>query len=987
MRTDSTVFKKTALLALALTFGATLAVVAFAAVSQIPLFLVSNSQPNVMILFDNSWSMNTIMQHGDYNPDGKTTYSGYFSSTEQYYRQERKGDGTYEILAGSRSISGDSNGYYTAPNGVKIKLPFPSDPTYQGALWDGNYLNWLFYHASVSQRQAISEDSRLQKTRIQAARGVVGNLVKSTSGIRFGLAKFRGNVFDSDGAIKVKDCGALDATNVDATVNAIKGETATPLGEALAEIWHYFKGGLSPYDNSVTYTSPITTSCQKNYTIILTDGEPTNDACYKGDFQSYKCSNDTTANTSTHLSDVAAYMSTNNIHKVDTYTIGFAIDSDLLRSSATAMVDTNGDGIQDTSGYFTAFSEDVLMAALQRVIDEISSQVSSGSAVTVNSANLRTDSTLYRAKFDSADWSGSLEAFRLHETTGAIIGYPNSPQWEAGGKLKARTTPRDIYTAGTVSGVYQRLDFTTANQPAIALAGFPNYSSAWIGYVRGDSSPANYRQRTAKLGDMVNSTPVISGPPDATYRDHNYSAFRQTYSSRQSLVLVGANDGMLHAFNANTGEEQWSFIPKSLLGKLKLLRKIPFVHTNYVNGAITIGDAYIKSKNPSGVSDSSAAWHTIAVCGLREGEKSFFALDITDPASPIPLWEIDSSAYSNLGYSFATPLILKLRDKSQTEGFRWVAVLANGYEGGAGDTASLLVVDLATGAVVKEIADKGTAPNGLATPAAIDKDRDGYADYLYAGDLNGRLLKFDLSSDNSATWKAERLFQATDPADVAQPITTSPDVVIRHGYQYVFFGTGKYYEAGDRTSTQTQSFYGVKDNNTTKNLTRSDLTRQTVATVSSGAARYRVSSDNPIGTNMGWYINLPEVGERVITDPIVSSRKVIFTTFTPATASCSSGGTSWLMEVFLDTGGTVIKPVFDVTGDGRITAGDTLIYGGGARLPTGLYLGDGLAAVPAIVGAGGGIEYKYIGIGGSISKLVEGGATNQFGLRSWRQTK
>jgi len=173
---------------------------------------------------------------------------------------------------------------------------------------------------------------------------------------------------------------------------------------------------------------------------------------------------------------------------------------------------------------------------------------------------------------------------------------------------------------------------------------------------------------------VVNSPPTIFGPPNGLYDENNYNVFKRTRSTRQVLILAGANDGMLHAFDATTGDENWAFIPQSLLGKLKLLRSVPYLHTNFVNGAITIGDAFIHSKDATtGEADNSAAWHSIVICGLREGGKSFFALDLTDPQNPIPLWEVSSSSTNGLGYSFGTPLIVKVRD-SERRGERWVEI-------------------------------------------------------------------------------------------------------------------------------------------------------------------------------------------------------------------------------------------------------------------------------------------------------------------------
>jgi type IV pilus assembly protein PilY1 len=826
------------------------------------------------------------------------------------------------------------------------------------------------------------------KTRIQTARTVVSDLVKSTPGVKFGLAVFNSS---NDGGRVIKNCGDLTAANVDATVNAINADTFTPLGEALGEVWHYFKGGASAYNSGVTYTSPITSYCQKNFTIIVTDGEPTYDHCYKGDFSGYGCvsgGEDVNDNDS-HLADIALHMFNNPAvpaysgSNIITYAIGFTVNSALLQQTAA-----NGGG-----QYFTSSDGAGLASALQTVVSSIIGMVSSASSVAVNTAFLTTSTRLYRARFDSTNWSGYLEAYNLDKATGDVIGYPGTPLWEAGSRLTSRSTAREIYTAGTLSGVYKRADFTTANRTTVAAAAsFANYSSNWIDYVRGDSSPAGYRVRTSKLGDMIYSPPLIYGPPDGYHTDHNYTDFKQTNSTRQALVLAGANDGMLHAFNVDTGDEEWAFIPSSLLNNLPLLRNNPYTHQSYVDGIITVGDAYIASKDANGVSDTTPAWHSIAACGLRGGGRSFFALDITDPTNPIPLWEItpQSPAANGLGYSFGTPLILKLKDNSQPEKFRWVAALANGYEGiTSGKAASLIIVDLATGAILKEIVVDsttftGVSPNGLSTPTAIDKDGDGYADYLYAGDLKGRLWKFDVTGGGSGSWNASLLFTATDSTAKVQPITTAPDVVLRNGFQIVFIGTGKYLENGDQNTTQTQSLYGIYDKNDKKTVPRSNLTQQTLSEVSFNGNTYLQSSDNPVGTS-GWYADLPRSSERVIVDPVVRSGKIIFTTFVPTTDPCGAGGVSWLIELNLDTGGTPLKPAFDLDNSGYVDSGDKLSSG---KYATGTFIGEGIAATPTIVGAGGGQEYKYITSStGAITKLLEGGGSSQFGPRSWRQLK
>lgn len=997
MKTDNITFNRFSRIFLVLILLAVLAPFALATVSQVPLFLSGSVQPNVMILLDNSGSMDSIMHHKDYAPS--TTYSGTFRDADIYYQYTSNGyHYLWDMYGDGSYIVDDTNGNFTR-NGKTIKLPLPYDNT----RWDGRYLNWIFYNATSADYSTLATDSSLVVTRIQTARSVISNLVKNVSGVRFGLSVLN---YNSGGTV-TKGCGALTSSNVDSVVNGISASTWTPLGEALSEIWQYFKGGASLYNSGVSYTTPVTQTCQKNFVIAVTDGEPTYDGCYKGDFSSYGCDNSETA--PSHLADVAGYMNANaptsGGQSVQTYTIGLTFASTLLQQTAA-----NGAG-----QYYTTTSGMDLGTALQNALNDIMGRVSAASAVAVNTAFLTSNTKLYRTLFDSSDWVGYLQAYSINSSTGDVTGYPNSPLWEAGSLLNSRTSARNIYTAGQVSGGnYMRYDFTTTNASTLAGAAFMNFSSSsasnLVSYVRGDSTPAGYRVRNSKLGDMIYSTPVISGPPVGYYADNNYSVFKTANAGRQSLVLVGANDGMLHAFNADTGNEQWGYIPNILLPKLKQLRAIPYTHTNYVDGTITVGDAFIYPKDASGNTSTTAAWRTVLVGGLREGGKGYYALDITDPANPIPLWEISASSSNGLGYSFGQPLILKLQDSSATLGFRWVAVLSNGYEStNSAISASLLVVDLGTGQLIKEIVvdatpNSGSYANGLSSPSAVDATGDGYPDYIYAGDLQGHLWKFDFTSSNSNNWGVSfkkgttlvALFRAMDSSGNPQPITVAPDIVLRGGSEIVYFGTGKYFESGDQNLTQVESFYGVYDANSTANASntqannggmfvRSDLQAQTVTQITSGSITYRVSSDNS-PTAAGWYMDLPSSGERVVNDPVVKSGKIIFTTFIPNTDACSYGGTSWLMELALDSGGVTDKPVFDVNGDGNVSSTDTVTSGGTSTTPTGMYMGDGMSSTPTIIGAGAGLEYKYItNTTGMIKKVLEGGGTSQVGPRSWRQ--
>lgn len=241
MSTDNTTLKKFALLAAGMAFAGVVASLALAAVSQIPLFLLNISQPNVMILLDNSGSMDTIMQHSAFDP--KTRYSGGFDNDRTYY--QTTSNGYHYLSTGNDYVRDDKKGNFTK-NSVTIKLPLPYDDT----RWDGNYLNWLFYHATSSQHSTVSADAALQKTRIQTARGVISNLVKTVSGVRFGLAKLNVDGYDrfgrkqTDGGSIVRNCGDLTSANVDTSVNGVSAETWTPWARPCLRSGSTLKGGL-----------------------------------------------------------------------------------------------------------------------------------------------------------------------------------------------------------------------------------------------------------------------------------------------------------------------------------------------------------------------------------------------------------------------------------------------------------------------------------------------------------------------------------------------------------------------------------------------------------------------------------------------------------------------------------------------------------------------------------------------------------------------
>jgi len=265
-------------------------------------------------------------------------------------------------------------------------------------------------------------------------------------------------------------------------------------------------------------------------------------------------------------------------------------------------------------------------------------------------------------------------------------------------------------------------------------------------------------------------------------------------------------------------------------------------------------------------------------------------------------------------------------------------------------------------------------PNGLASPAVADVDGDGKADYIFAGDLNGEMWRFDVTSPTTGNWtntaNFRSIFTARDAGGTRQPITSRPAVGFHPASLsglMVYFGTGKYIETSDASivGATPQTFYGIWDQHQSVSPvsapTRSNLLRQTfLGTAFSGEARS--TSDNPISwrdgvplptpSHIGWYLDLPDTGERVFTNALLRDNHILFTTAIPSDDPCLTGGSGWLMCLNPENGGRP-TPCLDPSGDGIIDAADTLTIAGKSGQQVSGTKTEGIAASPTmIVGSG-----------------------------------
>jgi type IV pilus assembly protein PilY1 len=880
---------------------------------DVPLFIQSGTiDANVMILFDNSGSMNEAMTHPAFNT--YTTYPGPFVRNTSYYIAN---DNNYT----PKTIPGRPGGANQNTPTVYLYDSFNN----QDGRYRGNYLNWLFYTATNEQRAWVSAAAN-RRCRIDVAHAVVSDIISRSEHVRFGLTKFNGET----GGTIVATCGA-DKTTLINTVNNIQADSWTPLGETMETILTYYK--------RTNATAPIIAPCQKNFVIVVTDGHPTKDLAVSaylrnadghggcpGNCVSIGSPDDNSNDCSEHITDLSWYMfhndlrptmgspGNNEVQNVVTYTIGFGIDASILSETAA-----NGDGL-----YFTAESAADLWTSLELVMLDIISRISTGAAVAVVSTERGTDEMLYRGKFMPGSWNGYLEAFTLPYADG------QSPAWEAGYRLaNAGPSGRQIKTA-LGNSVY---NFTTGEAATLRVAmGLGSVARAEdvIRWTRGENV-ANLRERNGWiLGDIIHSTPVVVGAPAGFTEDPDYQAFMSANATRTRMLYVGANDGMLHAFTAATGDEAWAFVPQFALPKLAAIADTSYCHTYTVDLTPAVED--VKFDN---------TWHTVLIGGSREGGCTYFALDVTSPYSPQLLWQVtlpNNKPFSS-EVEFATiagtPVVLIGSGLDDVTGRAYISTyrVSDGAHLG-----SLLLC-----------ADAGRR-NKATGARVVDLDLDGNDDVAYIGDLQGHLWRLAFGgSTTPASWDRDCLWRGN------YQVTATPTAAYGEGDEVlVYFGTGAYLDTPDIATIEQNIFCCVYDRHDgAEYATLIDQTN----------AQHIIDSDDD-----GWYRRLEHAGGERTTEPaVVVAGTVLFTSFQPSSALCTAGGASWLWRL-------------DYADGGIPDDGEDDVWNGNHSIE----LGEGIASRPVVDVVNETVIVQSSDASITVQEI--GQAFFRLSVRSWRET-
>lgn len=953
----------------------------------------------------------------------KTRYGGpfYYTATVEWCSAQESSGPRFGKAGTCQAQKSSTYRYVRYSNWKRVNIvpsttsyPGPNGTTRTYAQEMTNFANWHAWY----------------RTRMQMTKTAVGQAFADIRGTPNASDPLDKNYFHARvGFSTISDKGATDSNtflainNFDTTqkntwfTRLYKGDptVSTPLRGALAKAGRIYAGKLG--------ADPIQYSCQRNFTILSTDGywntndetstygptkedgktavgdqdgvatatRPSFDALkksstladvayyyYHTDLRSDMPNNVPPAGTKLEEDDVATHQ------HMTTFTIGLGVDGNLTyqdgykTATSGAYYDikqgtknwpdpldaSDEDRIDDLwhaavngrGTYFSARNPEALVNGLASALGAMEASSGSGAAAATSALEPTAgDNYIYVANYRTVAWEGELSAYTIDLSTGNISA---NATWKASPQLNSKipavgnTDTRAIYTSsGSTLKALEWANLTAAQKAYFdntKLSQYLDWSAAdkstatgelMLNYVRGHNRYEDqerdvafgsynrlYRDRSTVLGDIVHGQPVYVQAPSLEFLDAGYAEFKAAQAGRTGMVYVGANDGMLHAFDAATGAESWAYVPPMIIKDLWRLADKDYAtnHRYFVDGPIIVTDAFV-----------TGSWKTILIGGLGKGGRGYYALDITTPSAPKVLWTFSADDNPNMGYSYGSPLV------SKVDG-RWVALLPSGYnnipEGSNYPTADgkgyIFMVDAGTGALIKTLStNTGSSgnPSGLGriNVKADDFAKDNTAVAAYGGDLFGNMWRFDLSAGTVSPIMT---------LGSSQAITAAPEIGEIDGKTVLFFGTGRYLGQDDLDNPASQSFYAVKDDGT--------------STISRGSMVAKVANGTEVGgpevnwnIHGGWYLDLPMGKERVYLNAQLFFGTIMFSSIIPEASACQPGGSSQLYFLDYKSGGgvdggraiytftspivglTVIKlpggtpKVFTITADGNLKGG------------------------------------------------------------------
>ena len=541
---------------------------------------------------------------------------------------------------------------------------------------------------------------------------------------------------------------------------------------------------------------------------------------------------------------------------------------------------------------------------------------------------------------------------------------------------KLLTEPENAFTVGNPNVTYSKLGISA---DPVKREQIIQFAHGYDSYDWNNNTVRNEKRKALFVNDLGQEVQV-----DWILGAFIHSRPLIIHYSNKSVIYAGANDGMVHAFDDSTGRELWAFIPPNLLPQLKDFEANNTLQI-FADGPPR---AYIE-KNSSGTITKA-----IIMFGLRRGGDRYVALDVTNPDSPSLLWEIAPSTsspllgheittgFARLGQTWSTPVMKLVADG---EGKNVVAFFAGGYDPcndpnmncGSSDQKGNVIyaIDVITGSKLWEFSKATDSRMTYSIPsdiAALDINGDNKVDRLYVGDAGGQLWRFDIGNlNNTAGWTGKVIFKSNQNGSEQRKIFYPPDVSLESGYQWVYLGTGDRENPKQETGTvafPTQNrLYAIKDNNPSSPLTESSLVDVTSDILqkpnpTAGDIITQNQTLNNLNTLNGWFITLENKGEKCLAPPVIYSKAIYYTTFTPSYPEvgdiCFLGeGTGRVYALQYKTGMAMFN--FDLTND--IEGQPSTIY----KTDRSTAIGPGIPSQVVIAIVQGDVV-GYIGVGGGV---------------------
>ncbi len=816
-------------------------------------------------------------------------------------------------------------------------------------LWDGNWLDWSATGGSVT------------RTRIEIVQQVAKNLLDNVDGVNVGLMRFN---FEQGGPVIHAMEDVVTARPVmKATIDALPADGWTPLSETMYEAGQYYTGRNVDYGNvgpnfsvaesrlggaanGAAYAAPINYACQKNYIVLLTDGAPTRDVNAQSKIEALpnfanvvgpQCDG---SGDGACLDDMAEYLykadldgNLPGVQNVTTYTIGFAVDLPLLKSTAQ-----RGGG-----EYKLADNTSTLANVLSEIILSIKDDATTFTApsVPVNAFN-RTQNLndVFVSVFQPSStvhWPGNLKKYRL--INGELVGQDDQPAvdpttgffgndafsfWSAapdgdrapqGGAASQQPDvgDRKVYTdlnGNTLTAAANRVEIGNNNISENDLGTTAVERDSVIAWLNGldvfdaddDGSTTDARRQ---MGDPFHVRPVTV-------------IYGGTADNPDAVVFISTNDGQMHAVDADTGAELWTYIPEEMLDRsYELYLDEPAPNRRYgLDGEIR---AHIY--NDDGIPGISGAERVFLTFGMRRGGDTVYTIEVTDRNAPKLLWKVDSndSDFSEMGQTWSTPVIT---DVIVGGARKTVAIFGGGYDDGQDNPGyrtdsvgnAIYMVDLLTGNLVWKASASGAnldlpeMTHSIPSPiAVVDISQNGLADRMYVGDMGGRLWRFDIVNGAAVDDLVEggviaSLGGAAEVVPAAADLRrfyAQPDVVpvISNDRLILTVNLGSGYRAHPLDATIEDEFFSVRDykvfdiiptDGYGPPLTRSELVDIT-------------TEPNPtLDPDVdGWRLRMVESsGEKILSQSFTFQGAIFFSSFSPGNAANQCVASSGLNRLY-----------------------------------------------------------------------------------------